>query len=85
MAQATKICSMCKNTLHITAFNICSAAHDGLQGGCRNCHVKYKIEYEKTAKSILAQRISTFKWQSTNEDATAPRQHIYGQPSQSPV
>lgn len=68
MAQASKICSMCKINLHITEFNLEKAAHDGLQAGCRKCHVKYKIEYEKTTKSILAQRLSTIKWEICNKD-----------------
>jgi len=59
---------MCKNLLHITEFNLAKSTHDGLQPGCRKCHAEYKIGYEKTTKSIIAQKLSTIKWQLSNKD-----------------
>lgn len=59
---------MCKSSLHITEFNLAKSTHDGLQPGCRKCHAKYKAKYEKTAKSILAQKLSTIKWDSVNKE-----------------
>lgn len=68
MSQATKICSMCKKELHITEFNVDRSASDGLQAGCRSCHIEYKAEYEKTNKSVVAQRLSTYKWEFSNKE-----------------